>query len=133
MDAFFYFPSLNNIELAPARVAWVQVKDKDNNDEIATYYSYDIHGNVKSLLQRIPQLGNKRIDYVYDLVSGKVNFVMYQYGKADQFIHRYSYDSDNRIKEVHTSSDGFIWEKDASYKYSDNQAYRKLACHGLVN
>ena len=42
---------------------------------------------------------------------------MYQYGKDDQFIHKYSYDADNRITEVHTSSDGFIWDRDAEYKY----------------
>ena len=99
------------------RVSWVEVIDKNATDTTATYYSYDIHGNVKSLQQNIPGLDAKRTDYVYDLVSGKVNYVMYQFDRPDQFIHRYDYDSDNRITSVFTSTDGFIWDQDASYRY----------------
>jgi RHS repeat-associated protein len=92
-------------------------KISDANNQLASFYSYDIHGNVKSLLQQIPGLANKRTDYVYDLVSGKVNFVMYQYAHQDQFIHSYKYDADNRIIEVSSSSDGFWWDRDAEYNY----------------
>lgn len=99
------------------RVSWVEVRDKVANDVIATYYSYDIHGNVKSLLQQVPGLASKRVDYVYDLVSGNVNYVLYQYGQPDQLIHRYRYDADNRIREVATSTDGYWWNQEASYKY----------------
>jgi len=109
------------------RVSWVEVIDKSSAETppissgeetgVRSYYSYDIHGNVKSLVQQIPDLPNKRTDYVYDLVSGKVDFVMYQYGEKDQFIHRYEYDPDNRITIVKTSSDGFIWDNDAEYQY----------------
>jgi Leucine-rich repeat (LRR) protein len=99
------------------RVSWVEVRDKVANDVIATYYSYDIHGNVKSLLQQVPGLASKRVDYVYDLVSGNVNYVMYQYGQPDQLIHRYRYDADNRIREVATSTDGYWWNQEATYKY----------------
>jgi hypothetical protein len=56
----------------------------------ATYYNYDIDGNVKTLWQQVDGLyvnstnaGLKRIDYEYDLVSGKVNFVRYQDGQPD--------------------------------------------------
>jgi len=59
----------------------------------------------------------KRIDYEYDLVSGKVNKVSYQKDSADQFIHQYSYDSDNRITKVETSSDNVVWDVDAKYFY----------------
>ena len=100
-----------------SRVAWVEVTDATRTDTVRTYYTYDIHGNVRSLLQNVPGLEPKRTDYNYDLVSGKVNYVMYQYGHPDQFIHRYRYDADNRIISVETSSDGFIWDKDASYQY----------------
>jgi RHS repeat-associated protein len=89
----------------------------DYTNRAATYYSYDIHGNVKSLLQNVPGLTPKRTDYAYDLVSGKVNYVLYQYDQPDQFIHRYSYDADNRISQVKTSTDGYLWDKDAEYSY----------------
>lgn len=90
----------------------------------ATYYSYDIHGNVDVLLQDYKQLlgsfgGNrfKLIKYKYDLISGKVNEVAYQPGYIDQFYHRYDYDAENKLTEVNTSKDGLYWERDAKYQY----------------
>jgi RHS repeat-associated protein len=99
------------------RIAYITMLDKFDADTIATYYSYDVHGNVRSLLQQIPGLDLKRTDYVYDRVSGNVNYMLYQYNEQDEFIHRYQYDADNRITEVITSNDGFIWDTDAKYNY----------------
>ena len=83
--------------------------------DFATHYCYDIHGNVKTLwqdnkgiLSYLPSsLANqrmKRIDYDYDLVSGKVNYVYYQRDSNDCFAHHYEYDADNRITNVWTTS-----------------------------
>ncbi|MEM9337181.1 MAG: DUF6443 domain-containing protein [Bacteroidota bacterium] len=91
----------------------------------AIFYSYDIHGNVKELVQHDkalavtddPNSGMKKVQYEYDLISGNVNQVTYQKGAADQFMHRYTYDADNRITKVETSADGLLWEADASYAY----------------
>ncbi|PKV51934.1 YD repeat-containing protein [Aquimarina sp. MAR_2010_214] len=92
----------------------------------AIFYTYDIHGNVKELVQHNKQMaltlddptsGMKRTQYAYDLISGNVNTVTYQKGKPDQFIHKYEYDADNRIVNVKTSDHGMIWEQDASYQY----------------
>jgi RHS repeat-associated protein len=109
----------------------------------ATIYSYDIHGNVDTLLQDygsgsgtsevwniMNKNGNrwKRIAYDYDLISGKVNMVCYQprYWDAvagqyiapfDCFYHRYTYDAENRLTLVETSEDSVLWEKDARYEY----------------
>ena len=69
---------------------------------------------MKSLVQQVPGLADKRTDYVYDLISGKVNYVFYQYGKYDQFAHEYKYDSDNRLTEVFTSTDRFLWNREAT-------------------
>ncbi|HAC23524.1 MAG TPA: hypothetical protein DCE81_01270, partial [Cytophagales bacterium] len=99
------------------RVSWVEMLEKGKPEPVLTFYSYDIHGNVRSLLQQLPGLQPKRTDYLYDLVSGKVNFVMYQFGQPDQFVHQYLYDADNRIKEVKTSTDRFTWDSDARYHY----------------
>ncbi|MCX6317421.1 MAG: DUF6443 domain-containing protein [Bacteroidetes bacterium] len=103
----------------------------------ATYYTYDIHGNVDELLQdfnegEMKTLGEyknrfKKIAYTYDLISGKVNTVTYQpdYYTAggtlvhhiDRFYHRYDYDAENKLTSAETSHDGIIWEKDARYIY----------------
>jgi RHS repeat-associated protein len=90
----------------------------------ATYYSYDYLGNVKTLYQENTKLsefdqatGIKRIDYEFDLVSGKVKRVKYQEGKGDQFYYKYRYDADNRVVEASTSRDGLIWNTEALYRY----------------
>ncbi len=92
------------------------------NYRFASHYSYDIHGNVKTLINENKDLDHfqqqyKKVDYKYDLVSGNVNEVHYQPGECDQFYHRYHYDADNRIDSVWTSSDGIQWDTDARYKY----------------
>ena len=112
------------------RVATVTYEDLfDNVDatyQHATHYSYDIHGNVNVMLQDNPSLAiptltisqqYKRIDYDYDLISGKVNKVTYQKAERDEFNHRYAYDADNRITIVETSSEGIVWNVDAKYFY----------------
>ena len=81
----------------------------DNNYQSATHYSYDIHGNVKRLIQDIPALSSfgrrfTSLDYEYDLISGNVNRVWYQKGKLEQFSHRYRYDADNRVTHVYTTN-----------------------------
>jgi len=85
------------------------------NRQAATYYSYDISGNVKVLTQENTALktreasyvtgstGLKQVKYEYDLVSGKVNKVLYQDGKWDQFYYQYIYDADNRVTQVLSS------------------------------
>jgi len=121
------------------RVASVTYEDvDDNNDQTcqhATHYSYDIHGNVKTLIQdnptiTIPGQRFKKIGYSYDLISGKVNVVRYQDGQPDAMYHFYKYDADNRITDVYTSTypqantiinDSVkvnpLWDHDAKYFY----------------
>ncbi len=95
----------------------------------ATYYTYDIHGNVDTLLQYSLVMGfwgnaYKKMSYNYDLISGKVNDVAYQGGQIDGFYHHYNYDAENRLTSVQTSRDKIYWETDASYDY-----YR----HGMLS
>jgi RHS repeat-associated protein len=101
-----------------------------------TYYTYDIHGSVDELVQEFNEgpmktVNNganrfKKLAYTYDLVSGKVNKVIYQPDyyvdgelkrHIDRFYHRYGYDAENKLTKVETSHDGIIWETDARYKY----------------
>jgi hypothetical protein len=84
------------------RVAYTAVIDQENTNvpgwRAATFYSYDPHGNVDTLLQDYDSTsvmglaGNrfKLMTYDYDLVSGKVNQVSYQPGQTDGFYHQYT-------------------------------------------
>ncbi|MGQ3013643.1 MAG: RHS repeat domain-containing protein, partial [Flavobacteriales bacterium] len=95
----------------------------------ASYYSYDYHGNVKELLQQsnyIPDTDPSdfnynyryhKVSYKYDLVSGKVLEVALNATRQDRFIHRYTYDEQNRLSEARTSADGYWFDTDAAYFY----------------
>jgi RHS repeat-associated protein len=99
-----------------------------------SYFSYDIAGNVHRLVQENRAQGTaensyvgngsglKTLDYEFDLISGKVNKVLYQDGKWDQYYHWYKYDAENRLTDVLTSRDNINftesqWNKDARYQY----------------
>jgi RHS repeat-associated protein len=109
------------------RVSYTTLKDlaADADYASATYYTYDIHGNVdillqhynKGIMQQVEGNAFKKMVYKYDLVSGKVNEVAYQPGIADQFYHRYEYDAENKLTEVYTSHDYVYWERQAAYTY----------------
>ncbi|WP_207516079.1 RHS repeat domain-containing protein [Longitalea luteola] len=115
------------------RISYATLTEDGSNTAYnqATFYTYDILGNVDHLLQ---DYGNssfaatanimnrnenrwKKISYQYDLISGKVNMVIYQHGWRDGYFHRYSYDAENRLTLVETSRDSLVWEKDARYEY----------------
>jgi RHS repeat-associated protein len=107
--------------------------DPSQNRIAASYYSYDLIGNVNTLVQENTDLKNaeqslvtgsvglKKIQYQYDLVSGKVNKVLYQDGKWDQFYYQYLYDADNRVVKALSSrnnySDAGLWVTEATYRY----------------
>jgi RHS repeat-associated protein len=123
------------------RVAVTTFSEDGSTESYSTHYTYDVAGNVKTLLHRIPELNAltarayvfispriatwkdqpthqyKRLDYEYDLVSGKVNRLWYQRNQLDQFGYQYLYDADNRLVEAQTTTDGTNWVRDAKYKY----------------
>ena len=120
IDAFFGPQGQENLRSAVTSVYYADRSDGDYST--ANHYSYDLHGNVKTFLQEVPELSLFdysvfKVEYDYDLVSGVTNEVRYQPGKSDQFIHRYCYDADNRITNVYTSRDGHIWDQDSKYDY----------------
>jgi RHS repeat-associated protein len=107
--------------------------DPSLNRIAASYYSYDLIGNVNTLVQENADLttaegqfipgatGLKTMKYEYDLVSGKVNKVLYQDGKWDQFYYQYLYDADNRVVKALSSrnnyADANLWVSEAVYRY----------------
>ncbi|MCB9262599.1 MAG: RHS repeat-associated core domain-containing protein [Flavobacteriales bacterium] len=109
-----------------SRVVSMTYEDAYDNDDYTynygTHYSYDIHGNVKQLVQEYTALASinqefRLLEYDYELISGNVNTFTYQKDQEDQFIHKYEYDDDNRLVAAYTSSNGVHWDKDASYEY----------------
>ncbi len=102
----------------------------------AMHFSYDIAGNVKTLTRDYPawkinRQQFKRVDYDYDVISGKVNMLSYNRSFADQYFQRYSYDGDNRITKVETSADGYIWKRDAAYQYYQHGPLARMSLGDL--
>ena len=84
------------------------------DDQVTTTYSYDLQGNIEWLVKDIAGLGKNYFRYERDLLTGNITKVIYNENTKEQIIHKYSYDSDNRIAEVRTSKDGLIWDRGRS-------------------
>ncbi len=86
-------------------------------DNTITAYSYDPHGNVEWLAQKVADMPFVFTRYEYDLVSNSVKKVAYNECDKDAFFHRYTYNEDKNIIKVETSRDDVQWDTDASYTY----------------
>ena len=106
-----------------SRVSYMETRPDGETDFVfGTFYDYDIHGNVKSLLHRnqyapAPDLRQNCVDYTYDLISGTVKKVAYNAGRPDQYFHRYGYDDQNRLTHAYTSRNDLKYDQDARYFY----------------
>lgn len=105
---------------------------KTENDQSATYYSYDIYGRVKWMVQDITGLGVKTIDYEYDPITGQVTYVYYQKDDdIDRFIHKYMYDTTtSQLTEVYTSLDDIAYELHATYEYYEKGGLKRKELAG---
>lgn len=89
---------------------------KTSNGANTTWYSYDELGRVTWLVQSVPGVGTKTVDYSYDF-TGNVLEVAYQKGQTDAFYHQYEYDADRRLRSVYTSTDGLAASRTLQARY----------------
>ncbi|WP_299158443.1 RHS repeat-associated core domain-containing protein [uncultured Tenacibaculum sp.] len=111
--------------------------NKDSNGIIIseTYYSYDVYGRVKWVVQKSIGFNDaKTIDYEYDPINNQVTKVYFEKGNMmEQFIHKYSYKNDTKVVEkVETSTDDNIFTTHATYDYyKDGSLKRKVLAGGI--
>ena len=123
----------NRVAASTFRAEWAG--SEPDAFDYASHYSYDIAGNVATLVQDFAELPAdqryKTLDYDYDLISGNVHYLHYQRGRADQFTYYYRYDKLNRLDGVYTSeietrhSRSNLWKRDAAYTYYDHGPLRR--------
>ncbi len=87
-----------------------------------TYYSYNTLGLVEWVIQDLPGLSEKVVEYSYDEL-GRLTQLDYQADSTDAFYQRYTYDALGRMTKVETSTNGSTWVKDAEYTsfFADGQ------------
>jgi len=85
-----------------------------------TWYSYDVAGKLRFMIQDISGLGLKTIDYDYDFATNQVIAVDYQRGStSERFIHNYEYNVVGQLVRVITSLDNLTFKEQAEYIYDD--------------
>lgn len=106
-------------------VSWTE------NQNNATYFSYDELGRVTAIVQRPKPLQvstvvtinlNKSFitEYTYDFLGRVIQSKSYNtdtQGAHDQFFHHFTYDADSRLSVVETSTNGTERTQHALYKY----------------
>ena len=99
-------------------VSMTQTRQTPSSEAISTtWYNYDGYGRVVWLAQNIDGLGLKTIHYKYDY-KGNISEVIYQKDNTDErFIHRYSYNHNNSLVLVQTSTNGTDFKEQAKYEY----------------
>ncbi|MGE7775630.1 RHS repeat domain-containing protein [Chitinophaga sp. NPDC101104] len=88
------------------RVSATKLFETPASQPVVTFYSYDIMGNVKTLLHKLPDFKFKRIDYNYDLASGKVRTVRFRHDANSYFFYDYRYDAENRLTKAYSGVSG---------------------------
>ena len=100
---------------------------KTSNDYNTTYYSYDIYGRLKWIVQSIEGFdGAQTINYEYDNSKSVVSKTIYQKHNSNElFVHKYTYSDDNLLLTVETSKDNINFLEQASYEYYDNKSLKR--------
>jgi RHS repeat-associated protein len=91
---------------------------KTENANAKTWYSYDVDGQLIWTKQSVKGLSNyKTVDYTYDYLGNVIDLAYQKNVSGESFYHHYTYDEDQRLTEVRTSTDGINKTLHATYKY----------------
>jgi len=117
----------HNPSFLAGNVATTYNTDENQNKISQTWYSYDLYGRVKWIVQNIPTLGVKTIDYVYDPVTSQVTSVIYQkYNSAEYFEHKYTYNIAQELEKVETrTANNTTFIPHAEYSYYETGALKR--------
>ncbi|MEO9852964.1 MAG: RHS repeat-associated core domain-containing protein [Reichenbachiella sp.] len=105
-------------------VSWSETFESNTDEELPnsrTVYSYDERGRVAWLSQYVPDLGMKRIRYIYGPMDNIIE-VAYQPGLdvEDKFFHTYEYNNNGQLARAYASEIPLL-----NYRYLKIDEWRK--------
>ena len=99
------------------------------NEHVKTWYSYEHTHKLKWMVQKFKALDQIfTLDYSYN-GAGQVQTIAYQKEElSESFYHHYTYDLNQRLKKVYTSTDGDIDNayEHANYMYSGHGPLHRI-------
>ena len=82
-----------------------------------SWYSYDVYGRVEWVVQYNVGLGAKTIDYEYDFNGNVTKTIFQKYKPAELFAHRYTFNLNDVLVKVETSTNNSFFITQADYSY----------------
>lgn len=76
----------------------------ENVSGAKTWFNYNEVGQLLWMVQDIPGLGKKTIDYSYNYLGGIAKIVFQKSTPLETFVHYYEYDADQQLSAVYTNT-----------------------------
>lgn len=107
---------------------------RTENEHTITWFSYDEYGRLRFTIQQIKNMNgvgqpaHKTMHYTYNFLGNLLQTVYQQGDTAEAFYHHYTYDANQRLRQVHTSLDGTVLNQEiqAAYEYSLHGAMDRM-------
>lgn len=120
----------NIVGFRTQRNTWNRVITSTNKINYYTSYSYDNEGRVEWIVQNIPGLGSKTIDYVYD-ANGLLLQTIYQKNvQTERFEHINKYDNIGRLKTALSRDMNGRVKQHEKYSYDLNGSLKRKEIAG---
>ncbi|SEO96306.1 RHS repeat-associated core domain-containing protein [Flavobacterium sp. CF108] len=111
-------PTYSNLQKnLSGNVAVTYKSDTGNTINAITWYSYDLYGRTEWIIQYNEGIGAKTLHYEYDY-KGNIQKVLFQKDSdTESFIHKYTYNINDVLTTVQTSTNNTTFTTHAEYNY----------------
>ncbi|MGN6646689.1 MAG: RHS repeat domain-containing protein [Cytophaga sp.] len=112
------------------RNVWNIASVTTNKAGYATVYSYDNDYNLEWMVETLPGLGSKTVDYVYDDDHQLLQTIYQKNDLSDRFAHIYKYDKVGRLKTASTREASGLLKLQEKYIYYLHGALKRKELAG---
>lgn len=90
----------------------------ENSEGAQTWYNYDENSLITWMIQEVPGLGKKTIDYTHDELGKVIRMVYQKKVPSETFVHFYEYNNDQQLAAVYTNTADITTTRTLQAKYS---------------